>query len=841
MRTIKLFNKEDLNVTETTKLVNNVLAMLDNQNNVNDVIDDVENNENSVLLLTNKQTDNLYFTSKFAQTAVQVVTDAIKKAVVRWRYEVQHKDGYIMKWGYEKTFVKGYKGNFVDYINDLEFDYQTADKILNQKAPFPFITGSIAEATLADFKRLYDFVESHKDLKAIAEKNNKIDQIKREIKQREQYEDDNINNNIELADKADLDKEATIKLVNNVLSEIYSERIQREILDDVATNVNSSLLLTHEETNKVYAIHGISSNVVISAVYYFTKAAEAVMNDYFYEYKQVKYHNADINVPDSLVDALNSKENGVKTIKDQQLEKKRFYEEDFKQVTEQVKVTTATDDEADDKADNETFSDNANKKQMKTFTLEELRANENLSQVEAAKKAGINKETWNRIETGESKSPRRTTLIKIARAFNIDVDDIVTREEKDKEKANKDKTVAVQSLELVNYTADQIKNDFVKHAFLYNSAVKLQKFFEINEKRIWININTGAVASDRDFKKRRIDQAILLCNRNQKKSLADELRKMLQYPRWWKCIDHSSNTNDKCSKQIDLIDKALKCITNKDTAKTSADREEELLKKADYNYMMTKTETIHSFYVNAITGSVVTKLAKADKDWIKVELPKFTPAQDYIPLQLLDIAVSQLQSVDDKRKLVKSAIKLINEGYDTYLLDWYPSEFWLADNEKGITDREYKTKEIKKIVNNWEKSGRKYALSLRLSDWGGYVNHCGTNFTDVYVRNLSNHDSQYFNSFTKGTQVHELYEIYLITTAHQLDEEESNSEFHYHLDQYLFERAADKTITLEDIARFIIRHYQYDDYEINYMTNTLATTSLKKQFRKAIDKEKAFK
>lgn len=271
------------------------------------------------------------------------------------------------------------------------------------------------------------------------------------------------------------------------------------------------------------------------------------------------------------------------------------------------------------------------------------------------------------------------------------------------------------------------------------------------------------------------------------------------------------------------------------------DKEEELLKKADHNYMMTKTEIIKSFYVNAVTGSVVTELAKADKDWIKVDLPLYFPARYYIPLKFLDVAVSQLPSIDDKRKLVKSAIRLVNEGYDTYLLNWYPDEFWVVCHDTGITDREYKTKEIKKIVADWENSKRKDALSLRLSNFGDIITHHGTNFTDIYIRNHNETSWHYVNVFAKGTQIHELYEIYLITLAHQQDKEETNLMFHYHLDQYLLERVSEGVLTLEDVARFITRHYHYDDYEIGCISNDLGigTKSLKKQFMQAVNKEKA--
>lgn len=200
-----------------------------------------------------------------------------------------------------------------------------------------------------------------------------------------------------------------------------------------------------------------------------------------------------------------------------------------------------------------------------TTSLEEIRVNNNLSQVEAAKIAGVNKETWNRIENGQTKSPRRTTLVKIAKAFNIDVDDIVTSEEKEKvEKANKEELISVQSLELVNYTADQIKNETAKNVFLYELAVELQKFFKIDDNCLWVNVNTGSVASDRDFKKRRIDQAITICNNDQTKSIGDELRKMLQYPRWWKHIKLSATANEKDNHPLALLEKAIKGLKLKE-------------------------------------------------------------------------------------------------------------------------------------------------------------------------------------------------------------------------------------------------------------------------------------
>ncbi|WP_438449796.1 helix-turn-helix domain-containing protein [Lactobacillus kitasatonis] len=200
-----------------------------------------------------------------------------------------------------------------------------------------------------------------------------------------------------------------------------------------------------------------------------------------------------------------------------------------------------------------------------TTTLEEIRVNNNLSQVEAAKIAGVDKETWNRIENGQTKSPRRTTLVKIAKAFNIDVDDIVTREEKEKaEQANKEELISVQSLELVNYTADQIKDETAKNVFLYELAVELQKFFKINDKCLWVNVNTGTVARDKEFKMRRIDQAITICNNDQTKSVGDELRKMLQYPRWWKHIELTNDANRKENHPLALLGKAVKGLKLKE-------------------------------------------------------------------------------------------------------------------------------------------------------------------------------------------------------------------------------------------------------------------------------------
>lgn len=194
---------------------------------------------------------------------------------------------------------------------------------------------------------------------------------------------------------------------------------------------------------------------------------------------------------------------------------------------------------------------------MRTITLEEIRVNNYLSQAEAAEEAGINKETWNRIEKGVSK-PRKTTLVKIAKAFDLDVDSIVTAEQKEAEKAEyKEKVVAVKSLELVNFTADLIKDDFKKSVFLNNLAVELQKFFTIDEARLWINTNTGAVARDRDFKKRRIMQAINLCNSDQTRSLGNTLRKLLQYPRWWKHIELSKVAQEKGNHPLALLHRAV--------------------------------------------------------------------------------------------------------------------------------------------------------------------------------------------------------------------------------------------------------------------------------------------
>lgn len=199
-----------------------------------------------------------------------------------------------------------------------------------------------------------------------------------------------------------------------------------------------------------------------------------------------------------------------------------------------------------------------------TTTLEEIRVNNNLSQLEAAKQAGISKQTWNRIETGASK-PRRTTLVKIAKAFNIDVDDIVTRQEKEQQnKEHQEKMIAVRSLELVNFTADLIKDDISKDVFLDELAFELQPFFTIDEKRLWVNVNTGAVARDREFKKVRIEQAINLSNNDRTRSIGDTLRKLLQYPRWWKHIELTNDANRKENHPLALLEKAVKGLKLKE-------------------------------------------------------------------------------------------------------------------------------------------------------------------------------------------------------------------------------------------------------------------------------------
>lgn len=74
-------------------------------------------------------------------------------------------------------------------------------------------------------------------------------------------------------------------------------------------------------------------------------------------------------------------------------------------------------------------------------TLIELREENSLSQVDAAKRAGINKATWNKVENGDSK-PQMRTLRKIAKAFNIPASEIKAGKEPEKPQA--DYTVEVK-------------------------------------------------------------------------------------------------------------------------------------------------------------------------------------------------------------------------------------------------------------------------------------------------------------------------------------------------------------------------------------------------------------
>ncbi|MFC1632425.1 helix-turn-helix domain-containing protein [Candidatus Omnitrophota bacterium] len=64
---------------------------------------------------------------------------------------------------------------------------------------------------------------------------------------------------------------------------------------------------------------------------------------------------------------------------------------------------------------------------MLSANVKKLRKQHHLSQEELAKKAGITYSTLIKIESGLNKNPTLETLTKIANAFKVKIDELVSR------------------------------------------------------------------------------------------------------------------------------------------------------------------------------------------------------------------------------------------------------------------------------------------------------------------------------------------------------------------------------------------------------------------------------
>ena len=59
------------------------------------------------------------------------------------------------------------------------------------------------------------------------------------------------------------------------------------------------------------------------------------------------------------------------------------------------------------------------------FNLQKIRANKGFTQEELARKSGVGRVTISRLETGELKETTAGTLIKLAKALKVTVDDLI--------------------------------------------------------------------------------------------------------------------------------------------------------------------------------------------------------------------------------------------------------------------------------------------------------------------------------------------------------------------------------------------------------------------------------
>ena len=169
---------------------------------------------------------------------------------------------------------------------------------------------------------------------------------------------------------------------------------------------------------------------------------------------------------------------------------------------------------------------------MRKITLAQLRAQNQLTQVEAAKKAKITTQTWNNVEKGLRK-PQTITLAKIAKAFDLKPESIAVGDEKPEENAN-DTTnsddgirqdllikfatsqflIATKKLPLIKNTINNLYSEQSKQQFVADVATKKPAWNHSDNNVIWVNMETGAVASDETFKKVRIEAGLNTYNYN---------------------------------------------------------------------------------------------------------------------------------------------------------------------------------------------------------------------------------------------------------------------------------------------------------------------------------------
>lgn len=226
-------------------------------------------------------------------------------------------------------------------------------------------------------------------------------------------------------------------------------------------------------------------------------------------------------------------------------------------------------------------------------TLLDLREENGLSQVDAAKKAGINKETWNKVENGLS-TPQKRTLRKIATAFDIKPSEIATGKDHDElddkhKPYQKDgfvvktygtyvpliekrlmyddrRPVYIKPGVLLRHAFLEIKNSADANSFRDDAVIASPNWLDSYINLIWVNVKTGKTMYDRYFKTQRIDRAITLWNQKKDK---EELpftfiNRMVSGFSNWKPIVISTELRDHLDAPLALLPSAIAGLREQD-------------------------------------------------------------------------------------------------------------------------------------------------------------------------------------------------------------------------------------------------------------------------------------
>lgn len=223
-------------------------------------------------------------------------------------------------------------------------------------------------------------------------------------------------------------------------------------------------------------------------------------------------------------------------------------EEQEEQVTEPATVN--------DEEQKQTTNNQEEETKMKKVTLTQLRAQYELTQEQAAKKAHVTVQTWNNVEKGLHK-PQIITLGRIAKAFDVKPEEIMIGYEETEKIQNAKTAVNDLNYELVNYASILIDDNIKRLNFLSAIGQSQPKSFNVDKNVLWVNYKDGRVLSDVDFKKHRIEEAIANLNNDPKISIASILDGLTLYAWPWKPVNLSVEAKSRHNHPLALLHYAV--------------------------------------------------------------------------------------------------------------------------------------------------------------------------------------------------------------------------------------------------------------------------------------------